>query len=282
MWGVYGPGAVGVCGSALGVRVCAAAQEGMGYTCPRGRCRRCRCRTVTRGAPAGPVPEGDGGRERRGRPGRQHGPRPDRAGGQRDGHHALEPDAGHAAQTRLHVAPAAAQLTAGGPEPGPAPGDTRHLPGLSQTLRCFLLPKRWGTERPLGRSPVPGSASHAPGAANGPFTRTRTSAHLPKPRPGRLPSIPHAIGAALERDPEAVGEGDFLVFGQTEGNGEGVDKVPAQRGFARRVCCFCWVSEGFWCHAPWLKCFQREWRKGEITAEKSTVITRGFSSVSKR
>lgn len=59
---------------------------------------------------AGAVPESDGGRGHRRRPGRESGSCDHRPRGQRDGDHALEPDAGHSEETRVHVAPSAQDL----------------------------------------------------------------------------------------------------------------------------------------------------------------------------
>lgn len=133
---------------------------------------------VTAPCPPGAVPARDGGRERRGRARGQHGPRAHRARGQRHGHHALEPDAGHAPQARLHVAPAPQELGR-----IPTPGTAGPEQGLGGSPRG---PKHPGH----GRSGSGGTSRVAPAFAG------------PDP-PGRSPNGPKPAGTSPNRGSRA-------------------------------------------------------------------------------
>uniref|UniRef100_A0A8B9BXA7 Synaptotagmin 12 n=1 Tax=Anser brachyrhynchus TaxID=132585 RepID=A0A8B9BXA7_9AVES len=135
----------------------------------------------------GPVPAGDGGGERRGRPCRQHGPRPHRPGGQRHGHHPLEPDAGHAEEARVHVAPAAEELrvlAGGAPR---APGPCTPTPALNRGRRPSAVSRGLGLAK---KAELP--ARLGPSI---PLPKASTGRRMEK-TPVRVSSHPHALEAA--------------------------------------------------------------------------------------
>lgn len=151
--------------------------ESVGIHVYGGQCWLCWTPVTASCPPTGPVPAGDGGRVGRGRPHRQHGARPHRPGGQRHGHHALEPDAGHAEEAHLHVAPAPEKLGGCWGEPAAPPGCGTPAAALPQGQRAEgALPGRW-----LGREPPPHGAGSRAGAerdcaALGQQSRWRASA----------------------------------------------------------------------------------------------------------
>lgn len=212
---IYGVGDIGVCtyGLVLGAPLCVRVWLGRvrGYVYGGGQCNAApalhRSAVTASRCPPGPVPAGDGGRVRRGRPRRQHGPRPHRPGGQRDGHHPLEPDAGHAEEARLHVAPAPAKLGCWRGEPGAAPASRTPTPALPRGRRAegALPGRRFGREPPRGGVCSRAGAKRGFAALELPPRLGRSITLLPKySEDGATPGLrlspagspSHALGAA--------------------------------------------------------------------------------------
>lgn len=162
--------------------------EGVGIHVYRGQCQLCWTPVTASCPPTGPVPAGDGGRVGRGRPHRQHRARPHRPSGQRHGHHALEPDAGHAEEARLHVAPAPEKLGCCWGEPAAPLGYSTPAAALPQGQRA----ERALPGRRLGQEPPPHGVGSRAGAerdfaARGQQSRWRASARASCCRHTRRP-----------------------------------------------------------------------------------------------